>query len=140
MIPTVTNDYEDLIADFEIVNQNEQPTYTYSLDYINDKMYGYKDNQEAIKQAIYKILNTERYDHVIYSSNYGVELKELVGKHIAYVIPEAERRIREALIWDERITSVFDFSFEINKKVVDVTFKCNTIFGEVAVETVVNYE
>lgn len=139
MIPTITADYEDLIADFEVVNQKEQPTHTYKLDYMNDRMYGYADGQEAMKQAIYKILNTERYDHVIYSDNYGVELRDLIGEHIAYVIPEAERRIREALIWDERITSVFDFDFDVQKKQVGVTFKCNTIFGEVEIETVVNY-
>lgn len=139
MIPTVTTDYEDLIADFEIVNQTEQPTHTYRLDFVNDRLIGWADGQEAMKQVIYKILNTERYEHVIYSDNYGVELRDLIGEHIAYVIPEAERRIREALMWDERITSVFDFEFEINKKQVDVTFKCNTIFGEVDIETVVYY-
>lgn len=133
MIPSVTLDYEDLIADFEIVNQIEQPTHTYNLQYAKDRTVGWTDEQEAMKQAIYKILNTERYDHVIYSDNYGVELHELIGEHIAYVIPETERRIREGLMWDERITSVFDFDFEINKKQVDVTFKCNTIFGEIPV-------
>lgn len=139
MIPTVTDYYEDLSDDFVISELKEQPTFTYRLDYENDKMYGYVDNQEAMKQVIYKILNTERYNHVIYSDNYGVELRDLIGEHIAYVIPEAERRIREALIWDERITSVFDFEFDIGKKSVGITFKCNTIFGEVNIETEINY-
>lgn len=139
MIPRVTTDYEDLIADFEVVNQNEQPTHTYKLDYMNDRVIGWTDEQEAMKQAIYKILNTERYDFVIYSDNYGVELRDLIGEHIAYVIPEAERRIREALIWDERITSVFDFEFDIGKKSVGITFKCNTIYGEVNIEREINY-
>lgn len=139
MIPVITNNYEDLVADFELVNKNEQPTYTYKLDYNNNRLIGWTDKQEAMKQAIYKMLNTERYDHVIYSDNYGVELRDLIGEHIAYVIPESERRIREALIWDERIINVFDFKFEVNKKAVGVTFKCNTIFGVIDIETEVNY-
>lgn len=132
MIPTITSDYEDLISDFQgSINQEEQPTYTYKLEYEKDRTIGWTDKQEAMKQAIYKILNTERYDFVIYTPNYGIELKNLIGQHVAYVIPEAERRIREALMWDSRITGVFEFSFEINKKIVDVSFKCNTIFGEI---------
>ena len=139
MIPTNTNYYEDLTQDFQIVNEVELPTKTYKLDYYNNRVKGLTDKQEAMKQAIYKILNTERYDYKIYSSNYGVELKELIGQHVAYVVPEAERRIKEALLWDERITRVFDFQFEIKKKVVNVEFKCNTIFGEIAVDIGVNY-
>lgn len=139
MIPKVTNYYEDLAPDFTIADDIEQPSLTYKLDYHNDRVKGCTNGQEAMKQAIYKILNTERYDYKIYSSNYGVELKELIGEHIAYVIPEAERRIKEAILWDSRITDVFDFEFEIDKKILNVKFKCSTIFGEVNIETVVNY-
>lgn len=139
MIPTNTNYYEDLTPDFQIVNEAELSTKTYKLDYLNDRVKGLTDKQEAMKQAIYKILNTERYDHVIYSSNYGVELKELIGEHVAYVVPESERRIKEALLWDERITRVYDFEFNINKQVIEITFKCDTIFGVINIETGVNF-
>ena len=89
------------------------------------------DELEAYKQAVYKILNTERYEHVIYSWNYGVELKELFGQHIAYVVPELERRIREAIMQDNRTVSVTDFQFDTSKfGEVVVSFKATSIYGE----------
>lgn len=38
------------------------------------------DGMEAVKQAVYKILQTERYKYVIYDWNYGVELEDLLEK------------------------------------------------------------
>lgn len=73
------------------------------------------DGLEAIKQAVYLILNVERYRYVIYSSNYGVEFDDLLGKPVPYVLPELKRRIEEALTQDDRITSVDGFEFETKK-------------------------
>jgi hypothetical protein len=140
MIPTDTSNYDDLQSDFETLDlQIEQPTHTYNLQYTKDRTVGWTDEQEAMKQAIFKILNTERYDFVIYSDNYGVELKKLIGKHVAYVIPEIERRISEALLWDSRITSVFDFEFDVQKKIINTQFKVNTIFGEIPINLGVEF-
>lgn len=73
------------------------------------------DGLEAIKQAVYLILNVERYRYVIYSSNYGVEFDDLLGKPVPYVLPELKRRIEEALTQDDRITSVDGFEFKTKK-------------------------
>ena len=59
----------------------------------SERIIGQCDDVEAIKQAIYNILNTERYQYIIFSWDYGVELKDLFGKPIDYVMPEVERRI-----------------------------------------------
>ena len=93
-----------------------------------------------MKQAIYKILLTERYQYVMYSWNYGIETLDLYGEPVAYVCPELERRISEALLWDDRIKSVTDFEFNISKKgVVHVSFTAHTIFGDVQAEREVNF-
>lgn len=133
MIPGVN---EFLEEDFEI---EEQPSKTFKL-HIDDKVInGLTDELDAIRQTIYMILNTERYQYIIYSWNYGIELMDLFGEPITYVCPELERRITEALTQDERILSVDAFSFDTSKKgVVHVTFTANTIFGEVDAERVVN--
>ena len=89
--------------------------------------------QAAMKQAIFKILQTERYQYPVYSDNYGVELRELIGQPIPYVLPEIERRIREALMWDERITNVVNFDFDVQKNKVHVTFTANTVFGDLEI-------
>lgn len=134
MIPSITAFLEQ---DFEIENQ---PTHTYKINLESGLVRGYIDGQEAMKQAIYKILNTERYQYVMYSYNYGIELLDLYGEPISYVCPELERRITEALTWDERIESVDNFEFNISKKgEVLVTFTTHTIFGDVVAEKVVNF-
>lgn len=133
MIPSTTAFLEQ---DFEI---EEQPTHTYKMNLESELVRGYTDGQEAIKQAIYKILNTERYQYIMYSWNYGVELLDLYGEPISYVCPELERRITEALTWDDRIKSVDNFEFNISKKgEILVTFTAHTIFGDVVAEKVVN--
>jgi len=126
---------EDLKQDFEY---QEQPTKTFKLNIGNQTIAGYADRLEAMKQAIYLILNVERYENLIYSWNYGVELQDLFGKEINYVLPELKRRITEALLQDSRITSVDEFSFKAIKGAVHVTFKVVTIFGEIQTEKVVN--
>jgi len=70
----------------------------------------------------------------------GIELVDLYGEPISYVLPELERRITEALTWDERILSVDNFQFHTVKKgEIAVTFTAHTIFGDVATEKVVNF-
>lgn len=134
MIPSTTAFLE---KDFEIT---EQPTHTYKMNLESNLIRGYTDGQEAMKQAIYKILNTERYQYVMYSWNYGIELLDLYGEPVSYVCPELERRITEALTWDDRIQSVDNFEFNISKKgEILVTFTAHTVFGDVVAEKVVNF-
>ena len=106
MLPAVN---DDLQKDFEI---EEETSHTYKLDLDNSTIAGYVDDLEAMKQAIYLILNIERYEYLIYSWNYGIELNDLYGQPIPFVLPELKRRITEALIQDSRILGVDNFSFE----------------------------
>lgn len=133
MIPSVNG---ILTADLEV---STQPSKTQKM-YLDDKyINGTCDSLEAVKQAIYKILNTERYQYLIYSWNYGVEFIDLIGEPISYVCPEIQRRITEALMQDDRIESVGDFEFDTSKRhEVVCTFVVRTIFGDIAEEKVVN--
>lgn len=124
-----------LTQDFEV---EEQPSKTYKMHLNRKFINGYADELEALKQAIFKILNTERYQHIIYSWNYGIELIELIGKPIPFVLPELKRRITEALMQDDRIQAVNAFSFEVDGKKVHVRFTVQTIFGNVDAEKVVD--
>lgn len=132
MIPN-TND--DLKNDFEF---EELPTKTFKLHIEDDKIYGFADGLEAMKQAVYLILNTERYQYLIYSWNYGVELEDLFGQPIPYVMSELKRRIIEALLQDSRITSIEDFELDYKKSKVFCKFTVKTIYGEFDSEKVVN--
>jgi len=123
MIPIVDDEY---VADYE---KYDMPSYTYKIDYNKNRINDYVDELESIKQAIYKILTTERYDYPIYSWNYGVELSDLIGQPLAYVYPEIERRITEALLADDRINNVSDFDFDNEGEKVLTTFTVETKFG-----------
>ena len=111
------------------------PTKTYKIAIFGDKIQGKTDGQEAMKQAIYKILNTERYEYPIYSWNYGIELKDLFGKSKTFCKVELVSRVKEALSQDERIIAVESFLFDDTKKreSLAMTFTAKTIYGNVEI-------
>ena len=123
MIPAVETDLLTLEVE-------TQPSLTYALDIESGRIRGMVDNLESLKQAVYLILSTERYAHLIYSWNSGVELAELIGRPQEYALPEIKRCITEALLQDDRITAVDGFEFETGKKAVHATFTVHTIFGD----------
>lgn len=106
----------------------EQPSKTYRIR--DDTIQGREDGLEAVKQTVYCILNTERYESILYSWNYGVELKDLFGKPMGYVKSELKRRITEALTQDDRIRSVGAFSFSVSGRNLSVTFTVYTTLGD----------
>ena len=114
------------------------PSKTYYMNLDRSRIQGNTDEIESIPQAIYCVLNTERSKYLAYSDNYGIEFEELYGKPITYVIPELERRIKEALEWDTRIDSVDDFVFEEKGNSIHVTFTVHTIYGDVEAERTVD--
>ncbi len=128
MIPFVD---EGLQPDFETV---QQPVKTYRMYLEEKRISGMLDGIEAMKQAIYKILNTERYDYLIYSWNYGSEMAELMGQPVPYVYSGIKRKITDALLRDDRITDVGDFSFSKGKGRVSVKFTVATTEGDIEIE------
>ena len=132
MIPNID---DDLMSDVVI---EEQPTKTYEIKLNKSRMGAYSDGIEAMKQTIYHIINTERYNHLIYSWNYGVELADLFGKPVSYCYAEIKRRITEALLQDDRIMSVNEFEFTHKKGEILTTFRVVTTEGDIRMEKVVN--
>ena len=130
MIPTIE------ILTHEITEQS-YPNRTYRIVVQNnneDRISGYTDDLEAVKQAIYLILSTERYQHIIYSWDYGVELLDLIGKPMSYVMAELPRRIIEALTQDNRITNVKDFEFNHKGNKLFTKFTVVTNVGNISTE------
>lgn len=110
------------------------PGKTFKMHHDIKRIVGTIDQLQAVEQAVYLILNTERYEWLIHSWDYGVELKELIGKDVDYCIPEIERRVTEALLQDDRITAVQDFEFAEQKNSVLATFTVVSIYGETETE------
>ena len=110
------------------------PGKTFQMTAASKTIAGTLDGVQALKQAIFLMLNVERYEWLIYSWNYGVELRSLVGKPVDFCIPEIERRITQALLQDDRITAVQNFKFEVKKRKVLTTFTVVSTFGKVNAE------
>ncbi|MCD8090389.1 MAG: DUF2634 domain-containing protein [Clostridiales bacterium] len=127
-------------GDYEILKEYEaaeQTSRTYRFDRENSRIKGtYNEYIEAVRQSVYLILNTERYTYNMFSWNYGIELSDLFGREKQYVVPMLMKRIKEALIQDDRIDDVKDFSFEVKGGVYTVNFTVVTKYSEVDIEGV----
>ena len=80
------------------------PSLTYRV--INGRIVGMIDGQDAARQAIDKILRTERFVWPIYDDQYGNDLAELLGKEMPYAKAEVRRMLMEALKADDRVNDV----------------------------------
>ena len=97
----------------KVVDESEEvelPSRTYRVDFQNHRILGYIDSTDAIYQAIHKIFETERYAWEIYSANYGIELETLLGQSMDFVIAILESRVTQAILADDRIRRVEDFT------------------------------
>ena len=135
MIPSTTG---FLDTDFEF---DTEPSINYKMDLSEggDSVRGFCDGIEAMKQTVFRILQTEKNAFIIYPPSYGLKTIDLYGMPVTYVCPELERRIKNALMMDDRITRVYDFEHDFPQKgVIHTSFKVSTIFGEFKAEREVN--
>lgn len=116
----------------EPITEKKYADKTYRINTRINEISGYAEDLEALEQAIYLILSTERYEYIIYSWDYGVELIDLFGKPIPYVMSELPRRVTEALMRDDRVEKVTDFEFEKKGNVLLVNFKVISKIGSIS--------
>lgn len=110
-----------------------EPSKTYEV--INNRVYGWIDALDAMRQVVEKVLSTERFEYPIYTDNYGIELIDLIGAPFQYAISDIERRIKEALSVDERIIEVSNFLFnQVNTESLIVAFNVKTVFGQLNIQ------
>ena len=120
-----------------ILTQREQPSCTYRVDWENKRVTGWIDGLEAMRQAIAKIVQTERFQYLIFSWRYGIELNALIGKSYDVVQSEAKRVMREALLTDGRITAVDNITItQIDKQSAAIYMDVTTIYGDTPYEEV----
>lgn len=115
-----------------LVPAAQWPSRTYRADFAAGRIDGFTDGREAMEQAIYQILHTERFAWPIYSWNYGAELGRLTGRSVRVAQGELPRLLREALTQDARITGVRDVTVtQSGKREALVHFTAETVFGDV---------
>lgn len=130
MIPQVRS----LTPEVSLDRYNVSPSKTYRWDLKTNRIQGYVDGVKALEQSIYKMLNTERFEYLIYPPSYGVELQELIGMDIPYVKADLKRRLEEALTQDDRIQRVENLQFSQG----DEKHSLVVIFDVITVEGAIN--
>lgn len=129
-----------MLPEINAINQIEETmsSRTYNINRNTNRISGYIDNKDAMVQAIYLILQTERYESMIYNWYYGVEFDGLIGKNRDYVTSELRRVIREALLEDDRISEVDDFHLTFKDESVLIDFLVTTNVGDITINWEVN--
>lgn len=128
MLPLEIIDEEQMIM-FEV---EKQPSETYLLDFEKKKVLGIGDGIEAMRQAIYLALQTERFMYEIYSWDYGSELKDIIGSPADLVETKIKEAVIDALMQDDRILEVKDFEFTKKAGCITAFFTVVTDYGDIS--------
>lgn len=115
-------------------------TKTYAMMIEDERVMGHVDGIEALKQMIYKNINTEPA-YPIYA-NFGVQKSDLFGMPKSYAYVEIIRRIEETLMLDDRILAVRDFYYieEMSRgSDLGFSFVVDSIYGEIKGEEVIHF-
>lgn len=107
----------------------EAPSLTYAIDWERGVISGKVNGLAAVRQAVVKILRTERFEHLIYGPDYGMEWKLVLGKDRLLARAEAKRLLTEALLQDERITELSDFRTVFEGDAMTAECTVHTLYG-----------
>lgn len=103
---------------------------TFKVDPDSGRIRGLVDELDSVKQAVRIMLSVPRFQHEIFSRNYGHDLQDLIGKPLDYVLGDVRRMIWEALLIDERIIDIDDFTIKKVGENLQVKFKVTSIYGD----------
>ncbi|XAK57476.1 DUF2634 domain-containing protein [Bacillus inaquosorum] len=129
-------EFDDIEDDSEVIETSQ----TYKIDFENGRITNEMiTGLEAIRQFVYLSLHTERYAYSVFSHDIGNELQDILADNEttdAYKKMEIPRLIEEALIYDDRVSSVSDFEIEKQGDSFHVSFKVETDEGKLEIEEV----
>lgn len=115
---------------YKVTFQN-QPGLTWYIDQESQRISGEVDGWAAVRQAVEIILRTQRFKWLIYEPFSGTDYRNLIGLDSGYVAAELQRRIKEALMMDSRVTGIKDYKFHFDGDSLSVSFTVTTVFGDV---------
>ncbi len=121
-----------------IVSVESMPSLTWYINKDTNRIQGTVDNYDAVVQAVQVILNVERFRWQIYSPYSGMQWRGLIGEDPGYVAAELQRRSRDALMMDDRVTGIKDFKYSIADDVLTASLTVTTVYGDVQTTTEVN--
>lgn len=93
------------------------------------------EGDDALKVWIFKALQTERYQYLAYSWQYGIELKPFIGLVMTVQERESEleRVIVECLMVNPYIRSIDSVTFTVDEDNLTADISLTTVYGEVII-------
>ena len=90
------------------------PAYIRTVDYVwggeTSRINGTVNGLEAVRNAVWHILHTERHDYAMNLPNEGIELRQFLGQSFSYFYAKIDQVVEDALLQDDRILSVKVFN------------------------------
>lgn len=106
-----------------------QPGLTWKINREKGRIEGTCDNWVAVRQAVEIILWTQRFLWQIYRPYTGMDYRNLVGLDAGYVGVELKRRLLDALLVDDRVTGIENYSYTVDCGVLHAVFTVTTVYG-----------
>lgn len=120
------------------VQFQQQPDLTWNINKGTQRIEGNITGWAAVRQAVEIILNVERFRWQIYRPYSGMQWNGLIGQDPGYVAAELQRRIREALMMDDRVTGISNFNYTIEGDKLTASLTVNTVYGDTDTSVEVN--
>lgn len=127
--PNFTVSYETglLITD---ATPEQQPSLTWGMQLDGDRCIGKKDDVAAIVQSIFCTLSTEQGKYIIYPASYGLKMEDLYGEPAAYIYAILQERIKTALMQDDRILNIDNFSYQASGEMLTIRYDVHVGYTE----------
>lgn len=111
------------------VEFQSQPDLTWWRDPDTNRIAGTADGHKAVAQAVEVMLLVERFRWQIYKPFFGMEWEGLLGQNPGYAASQLQRRIREAVTIDDRVTGISGFSYTVSEDTMTAQVTVNTVYG-----------
>ena len=115
-----------------------QPGKTWYINKEKNRIEGECDGWQSVRQAVEIILNVERFRWQIYKPYSGMQWDGLIGQDTGYVATELQRRVTEALLMDDRVRGISDYTYTIDGNALKASFTVNTVYGDEQTSVEVN--
>ena len=120
------------------VTFEQQPSRTWYINKEKNRIEGECDGWQSVRQAVEIILNVERFRWQIYKPYSGMQWDGLIGQDTGYVATELQRRVTEALLMDDRVRGISNYTYSVEGDALKASFTVNTVYGDEQTSVEVN--
>lgn len=134
ILPDSSLEAEDNPNDAGLIERDaEYPTRTFKVNFENNQVNGFVDGLDALKQSFMFMINTQRFVNTAFTSNFGMDWKDLIGQPNDYILSEVLARVQDMILADNRFLSADYYEtrpFEIIGDMVIINIEVKTIYGD----------